>query len=63
MFETDLRSDVRLRVVPVEGAKLREDAQGPPIRQGEQPGKEKAGRTNASEPPVMPRYRQSRETG
>src|ERR1700731_1950284 len=50
VFVTDPRLDVRRRVLPVGGAKLREKAQGPPFRPEERPGEGKAGRANVNEP-------------
>lgn len=47
MFGISPRPGVRPRVLPAGGAKLGEDAQGPLLRPGEQPGKGKTGRVNA----------------
>jgi len=63
VFEIGPRLDVRPLVLPVGGAKLEEEAQGPPFRPGEQPGEGKAGRVNASEPLMMPRDREPGVTG
>ena len=63
MFEIGPRLDVRPQVLPAGGAKLEEEAQGPPFRAGEQPGEGKAGRVNASEPLMMPRDGEPGMTG
>ncbi len=55
VFEIGPRLDVRPQVLPVGGAKLEEQAQGPPFRPGERPGEGKTGRVNVSKPSMMPR--------
>ncbi len=63
MFEIGPRLDVRPQVLPVGGAELEGEAQGPLFRLGEQPGEGKAGRVNVSEPLMMPRDAEPGATG